>query len=143
MKHVKSNDIHECVRGFAADGGSAAILETVKRLNADLSVENGFLAEKVLKATRRTTIHFAADEKRALAEAAHELQRMDLELRLLFHSLSHHISRSDADSRSGCKPRQGRSAEERCCEHKPESRIGDVTHSPTSDLDQLPPPTPL
>ena len=79
MKHVKSNDIHECVRGFAADGGSAAILETVKRLNADLSVENGFLAEKVLKATRRTTIHFAADEKRALAEAAHELQRMDLE----------------------------------------------------------------
>lgn len=79
MKHVKSNDIHECVRGLAAGGGSAAILETVKRLNADLSIENGFLAEKVLKAARRTTIHFAADEKRALAEAAHELQRMDLE----------------------------------------------------------------
>ena len=79
MKHVKSNDIHECVRGLAADGGSAAILETVKRLNADLSIENGFLAEKVLKAARRTTIHFAADQKRALAEAAHGLQRMDLE----------------------------------------------------------------
>ncbi len=73
MKHVRSNDIYECVRGLAAGGGSAAILEIIERLNAYLSLENGFLVEKVLKATRRKTIHFTADQKRALARAAHGL----------------------------------------------------------------------
>ena len=48
MKHVKSNDIYECVRGLAADGGSAAILEIIERLNAYLAIENAFLVEKVL-----------------------------------------------------------------------------------------------
>ena len=45
MKHVRSNDIYECVRGLAAAGEDSvrAILETIERLNAYLALENGFL----------------------------------------------------------------------------------------------------
>ena len=51
MKHVRSNDIYECVRGLAAAGEDSvrAILEIIERLNAYLALENGFLVEKVLR----------------------------------------------------------------------------------------------
>lgn len=73
MKHVRTNDIYECVRGLAAGGGSDTILPMLERLNAYLSIENRILTEKLLKATGQKAIHFTADQKRSLSMAAHGL----------------------------------------------------------------------